>query len=124
MTILIMMVMIDSDDDEFQRLKTIISLCMLCHIYTALQHRATETPPTPRKLVRTSVVDNLVPVEHIAAFESLFPIATVTTAVTTADSAVATTSRPDLSTTSISTSFSSTHTSSDSSLLESSHYEL
>ena len=50
----------DDDDDDSLFLLQLLLLLMIIflNILSALQHRATETPSTPRKLVRTSVVNS------------------------------------------------------------------
>jgi hypothetical protein len=65
----------DDDDDSLFLLQLLLLLLLLMmiiflNILSALQHRATETPSTPRKLVRTSVVNSEILVENYSIITS------------------------------------------------------
>jgi hypothetical protein len=64
----------DDDDSLFLLLLLLLLLLMMMIIFlnilSALQHRATETPSTPRKLVRTSVVNSEILVENYSIITS------------------------------------------------------
>jgi len=66
----------DDDDDSLFLLPFWLLLLLLLlmiiflNILSALQHRATETPSTPRKLVRTSVVNSEILVENYSIITS------------------------------------------------------
>ena len=57
----------DSDDNVIISIRLLYLFNILL---LALQHRATETPSTPRKLVRTSVVNNEILVENYSIITS------------------------------------------------------
>ena len=60
------------DDDVCSLLLQLLLLMMIIflNILSALQHRGTETPSTPRKLVRTSVVNSEILVENYSIITS------------------------------------------------------
>jgi len=65
----------DDDDDSlfllpFWLLLLLLLMIIFLNILSALQHRATETPSTPRKLVRTSVVNSEILVENYSIITS------------------------------------------------------